>query len=69
MDLDSLNPYQSLAAIVGDNPDELIMNLRSIKTPIKIVQIVPYGTKQVAYIMGDIRLPNQSKLTKNKREK
>lgn len=64
----SLNPYESLAFLVGDSPESLILELKKIQTPIKIVAIVPYGNRHVAYIMGDVRLPQPSvkKQTKTK---
>jgi hypothetical protein len=55
MDFHSLNPYDSIEAIYGDSPEELLQQLRAIKTPIRIVAIVPNGTRHVAYIMGDVR--------------
>lgn len=55
VEFDSVNPYQSLETVVASGPQELVNELKKIRTPIKIVAIVAYGTKQVAYIMGDIR--------------
>ena len=57
----SVNPYESLAVITADDPQALVIALTKITTPIKIVAIVPYGNKQAAYIMGDIRI-KKSKL-------
>lgn len=51
---DSLNPYDSMGFIVGNDPADLIAQLRAIRTPIKIHFIVPYGTRQVAYYTGDV---------------
>jgi hypothetical protein len=56
----SLNPYESLEVVIADSPQELVLALKRIQTQIKIVQIVPVGTRQAAYIMGDIRI-NQIK--------
>ena len=56
MDFDSLNPYQTLVPVVADTPGQLVDALKQIRTPIKIVAIVSYGTKQVAYIAGDVRV-------------
>ena len=55
----SVNPYESLQVIVADDPQALVVALTKIKTPIRIVAIVPYGNKQAAYIMGDIRIKRQ----------
>jgi hypothetical protein len=55
----SVNPYESLQVIVADDPQALVVALTNIKTPIKIIAIVPYGNKQAAYIMGDIRIKRQ----------
>jgi hypothetical protein len=51
---DSLNPYDSMGFIVGNDPADLIAQLRAIRTPIKIHFIVPHGTRQVAYFTGDV---------------
>ena len=56
MEFDSLNPYQTLVQVVAESPGQLVELLKSIRTPIKIVSIVGYGTKQVAYIVGDVRV-------------
>ena len=64
IDFSSLNPYESLQALTGDSPEDLVSKLKSIMTPIKIVAIVPLGTRHVAYIMGDIRNVNSSKKKK-----
>lgn len=61
MEFTSLNPYQSLEFLVGESPDELLKILKSIRTPIKIVAIVPYGTRHVAYVMGDVRKSTTTK--------
>lgn len=66
MEFDSLNPYQSLVPVVADSPGQLVDMLKSIRTPIKIVAIVGYGTKQVAYIAGDVRVVAKTKNTKIK---
>jgi hypothetical protein len=52
---DSMNPYESLEFISGSSPEELLISIKRIRTPIKIVAIVPYGNRHVAYIMGDVR--------------
>lgn len=65
----SLNPYQSLEVIVSDSPQELVMDLKSLKTPVKIVAIVSYGTKAVAYITGDIRINTKKVKQKISKEK
>lgn len=65
MDFSSLNPYQSLEEITANSPAELVALLKQIKTPIKIVSIVSYGTRQVAYVIGDVRKKQQIK-TKEK---
>lgn len=58
IEFSSLNPYDTLEAVYGDSPQDLINQLRAIRTPIKIVAIVPIGVRHVAYIMGDIRSSN-----------
>lgn len=66
MNFDSINPYESLVAVVADSPQDLVRDLKAIKTPIKIVSIVQSGTKSVAYIMGDIRTMPPVKKSKPK---
>lgn len=61
MDYESLNPYLSLEVILADSPQELVLILKGIKTPIKIVQIVQVGTRAAAYIMGDVRIEQKRK--------
>jgi hypothetical protein len=56
MEFSSLNPYESLEVVYGDSPQALVSELKKIKTPIKIVAIVPQGSRHVAYIMGDVRI-------------
>lgn len=51
---DSLNPYDAMDVMIGDNPQELIDMLRRIRTPIKIHFIVPFGSRQAAYYTGDV---------------
>jgi len=67
MEFDSLNPYQSLQVIVEDDPEALVKSLKKIVTPIKIVSIVPFGNKQAAYIIGDIRPEQMKKIKKEKK--
>lgn len=62
VEFDSLNPYQSLVPVVADTPGQLVDMLKSIRTPIKILSIVSFGTKQVAYITGDVRVETNKKL-------
>lgn len=67
MDLfDSMNLYESLDAVIGSDPFDLVKQLKSYRTPIKIVAIVPQGTRHVAYIMGDVRKPVPMKQKKLK---
>jgi hypothetical protein len=61
IEFSSLNPYETLQAITGDSPEDLIAKLREIRTPIKIVAIVPNGTRHVAYVMGDVRIQTKKK--------
>jgi hypothetical protein len=62
----SLNPYESLNFITGESPDELIREIKKIRTPIKLIAIVPYGTRHVAYIMGDHRISELNTKTPKK---
>lgn len=61
MTFDSLNPYESLEVVTADSPQELVLELKKIRTPIKIIAIVQQGTRHVAYIMGDVRVLNKKK--------
>lgn len=53
---DSLNPYDAMGFVVGNDPQDLINQLRAIRSPIKIHFIVPYGTRHVAYYTGDVKV-------------
>jgi hypothetical protein len=53
---DSLNPYDAMGFIVGNDPQDLVDKLRSLRTPIKIHFIVPYGNRHVAYYTGDVKV-------------
>ena len=53
---DSLNPYDAMGFVVGNDPQDLITQLRAIRSPIKIHFIVPYGTRHVAYYTGDVKV-------------
>lgn len=54
MEFSSLNPYETLRSVVADSPEALVTALISIKTPIKIVGMTSYGTRQVAYVVGHL---------------
>lgn len=56
VEFSSINPYESIQAVVADSPSELCKALTAIQTPIRIVSIVAYGSKHAAYIQGDIRI-------------
>jgi len=56
LQFDSMNPYQSLQAIVARTEKELIERLLAIKTPVRIVNIYEKSTGRIcAWVMGDIR--------------
>jgi hypothetical protein len=61
VEFSSLNPYQSIEQITGSSPEELVVLLRQIRTPIKVLAITSYGTRQVAYVIGDVRKSQQIK--------
>lgn len=52
---DSLNPYDTMGFIIGNDPQDLVNKLRELRTPVKIHFIVPYGNRQVAYYTGDVK--------------
>lgn len=58
---DSLNPYESLVVVLADSPQDLVAQLKAIKTPIKIVAINQVGSRSVAYIIGDVRVQTKKK--------
>ncbi len=64
---DSLNPYDALGVLIADSPTELVDLIRSIRTPIKIHFIVPFGNRQAAYYTGDVkaRRVKSNVITKN----
>jgi hypothetical protein len=66
LEFSSLNPYQSLEEVTANSPAELVVLLKQIRTPIKILAITSYGTRQVAYVIGDVRKSQQIKKPKEK---
>lgn len=67
MNFDSVNPYEALEVLIAESPQELVNQLRSIRTPIKIVAIVAMGARQAAYVMGDIRKKKEIKNASSKK--
>ena len=65
IEFDSLNPYQNMEVLIAEDPMSLLALIKAQRTPIKIVAIVPYGTRQAAYILGDIRFTNKQTTKKN----
>ena len=61
MEFSSLNPYQTLEEITANSPAELVALLKQIKTPIRVLAITSYGSRQVAYVVGDVRKDQQLK--------
>ena len=53
---DSMNPYDTMGYVVGNDPQDLVNKLREIRTPIKIHFIVPLGSRHVAYFTGDVKV-------------
>lgn len=51
---DSLNPYHSVQALTANSPEELVTLIKSIRVPIRIIAITNYGSRQVAYVQGDL---------------
>ena len=66
IEFDSLNPYQNMEVLIAEDPMSLLALIKAQRTPIKIVAIVPYGTRQAAYILGDIRFTNKQTTKKTK---
>jgi hypothetical protein len=66
IEFDSLNPYQNMEVLIAEDPMSLLALIKAQRTPIKIVAIVPYGTRQAAYILGDIRFTNKQTTKKPK---
>jgi hypothetical protein len=62
---DSINPYETLQVIQAESPEALVAEIKKIRTPIKIVQILQVGSRSAAYIVGDHRITNKRKVVKN----
>ncbi len=69
MEFSSLNPYQNIEVIVSDSPQQLVLDLKAIRKPIKIMSIIPYGAKVAAFVMGDVTSSEIKKTKKNIKEK
>lgn len=52
---DSLNPYDTLGFITGRDPQDLVDQLRQIRTPIKIHYIVADNGRYTAFYTGDVK--------------
>lgn len=55
VEFNSLNPYGNMVAIEGDTPDDAIINLRKIRTPVSIVGFLSHEGKVYIFVKGDIR--------------
>jgi hypothetical protein len=57
LEFDSLNPYQRLETISAGSLEELVVMVRAIKTPIKIVSVHSNATMTSwkALVCGDVR--------------
>lgn len=58
---DSMNLYENLVVLRADTPEELVIMIKSVKTPIKIVSIVASNNRHYAYLIGDIRIKKTKK--------
>jgi len=65
LEVTSFNPYERLEVVVADDPQSLVKALRQIRHKVIIIQITSYGTKQAAYIMGDIEMVQVQNKQKN----
>jgi len=52
----SLNAFHNLETISADSPEKLVMLIKSIKTPIHILNIVFGNGMFHAFVMGDIKV-------------
>jgi len=63
---DSLNPYESLDYISAKTPEDLIIRVKEIRTPIKVINIISHNSRFIAFIMGDLRKPTRKKRSDTK---
>jgi hypothetical protein len=61
LEFSSLNPYASLQVVIADDPQALVNELKTIRTPIKIISITTYGARQAAYFVGDAKITQQKR--------
>ena len=68
LEFDSLNPYQRLETISAGSLEELVVMVRAIKTPIKIVSVHSNATLTAwkALVCGDVRAAVSIKKQKTK---
>jgi len=68
LEFDSLNPYQRLETISAGSIEELVVMVRAIKTPIKIVSVHSNATltSWKALVCGDVRAAVSIKKQKTK---
>jgi hypothetical protein len=58
---DSLNVYDNLEVLSAKTPEELILLIKQIKRPIKILAFVSDNNRHFAYISGDIIIKRTKK--------
>lgn len=52
----SLNRYKNMAVLEGENPQELLKMIQSIRCPVQVVQIYFDGSKHIAWIVTEKKL-------------
>ena len=59
---DSLNGYNGLQSLTAKSPEELIALIKSIRTPIKIIQIVADNNRFTCFFLGDVIIKRKKQL-------
>lgn len=52
----SLNKYKNMTVLEGENPQELLKLIQSIRCPVELIQVYFDGKKHIAWIVTEKKL-------------
>lgn len=61
---DSLNSNENLTYLIGNGPEEIITQLKSIRLPTRIIAMYAVGSKHICWIETTAKLKKQTKKEK-----
>jgi hypothetical protein len=60
-EVENLNPYQNMQIIFANGPEDLLTQIKAIKTSIKIHYIGPNGIRWIAFVSDEVKETKESK--------